>query len=442
MALVERNEFNNCFARSISYLYILTVFAILTGATIDIILFYNQFASFVLIVDTLIILAILVLFTLGIFKIIQLSVSFLGITYITVTGLFIVASYDIMFGSLIANLFVRDIIAFPLLIFTIGFVVSRKHMVFAGILIATLFPAILLASNINELIEITPFVTIMMVISTFAMNIFISSMENSIKKIKHYELELLTQKKALESTNKDKDTMLSLISHDLIGPISATKQTVRYILDDDPDEMDKTYLLNIVDSSMESTFQLLNNLLLWGRNKQGVLLFKPTRMNVNLSVSKSVKLFNVQAKQKSINIVNNIYPSIFSFSDEDLFETIVRNLLANAIKFTHENGNITISCITNDTTLSISIKDDGVGIPDKKIDKIFVDFKGVSTHGTNDEKGSGLGLKLCKEFAEKNGGKIWVKSELGKGSEFVFTIPKSRNHELEETTLDTDKLEV
>jgi signal transduction histidine kinase len=383
-----------------------------------------------------------ILFVLGNIERIALSKSYMGIVYSTLLGLFIVASNDVLSGTLIAHLFVRNIIAFPLMIITIGFVVNRKQMLISGVIIAILFPAILLASNIKELVEITPFVTLMILISTFAMNIFLSSMEKSIERSQHSENELLKQKIILEVANKDKDTLLSLISHDLIGPICATKQTVRYILDDSPDEKDKNYLLNIVDSSMESTFQLLNNLLLWGRNKQGVLLFEPTHLNVNLSVSKSVQLFNIQAKQKSINIVNNIDPSVFSFSDEDLFETIVRNLLANAIKFTNENGNITISCITNNTTYSISIKDDGVGIPEKKIDKIFVDFKGMSTHGTNDEKGSGLGLKLCKEFAEKNGGKIWVQSEVGKGSEFVFTIPKSRNYESEETTLHQDQLEV
>ncbi len=142
-------------------------------------------------------------------------------------------------------------------------------------------------------------------------------------------------------------------------------------------------------------------------------------------VTKVIEPFTLSANQKSISITNCIDNNIKIFSDKDLLDLVLRNLLSNAIKFTNKNGSIEISCNTKYRKVEISVEDNGVGISKENIDKIFRIDVPHSTEGTAKEKGTGLGLILCKEIIEKNGCKIWVESEEGKGSKFTFTLPVS-----------------
>ncbi|MCF6269419.1 MAG: HAMP domain-containing histidine kinase [Melioribacteraceae bacterium] len=429
MKSIAENSFKQYFSKNIKALYIFTSSIILLGYLLDTVLFISKMS--IVVINLSVILLVLFFFTLGLMKKIEISSSYLLIIYSTLLGLFSAFSYNILTSSIITHLLIQNLILLPLLIFSVGFIVSKKQMFIVGIIIAVVFPMIIIASQIDELIEITPFITIMILVSTFTMNLFISSMDDSIKENKLKEEELLKQKKSLELLNRDRNNLFSVISHDLRGPVGSSKQMIKYMLDNETSNEEKIYLLEAINASIGNSFHLLNNLLLWARSERGAIEIAPDNIKLSKSISDSINLLQKSIEEKSITVENRINNGLHSFSDKNLLETIIRNLLANAIKFTNDKGRIVISHVMNGSTITISVKDNGIGISNETQKKIFSDFDVITSHGTKNERGSGLGLKLCKEFAKKNGGEIWVVSEIGKGSEFFFTVPKEREGCLE-----------
>jgi len=192
-------------------------------------------------------------------------------------------------------------------------------------------------------------------------------------------------------------------------------------------------IIGYIQQSAKSTYNLLENLLMWSRLQRDKIILTIEELNLfELSIN-TVKLLSPSAQRKSINIINNIPEDTFINADENMLSTVLRNLISNAIKFTQKNGTIEIGCVATRHTLSqphalslheIYVKDNGVGISKEIQKKIFNTTNNISTQGTNNETGTGLGLIICKEFVEKHGGKIWLESEVEKGSKFIFTIPK------------------
>lgn len=426
MAHQEDSNFHDFFSKNIKILYILGSFALLVGYAIDTILLFDRFRFVILTINISVIALIILFLFLGLSKRITIRISYLVIIYSTFLGLFSAYFYDVLQGALISHLLVRNFIVFPMIIFSIGFIVDKKQMLIAGIIIAILFPVILLASKNPELIEITPFITIMVLISTFAMGLFLSSMEKSITENKLNREKLLEQTNRLELLNRDKDNLFTVISHDLRGPVGSAKQMISYLIDNETTAEEKTFLLSAINSSIGNSFTLLSNLLLWARNERGVIELETKNINISKCIGNTIALLQKSGEDKNITIENRFRNELVSYSDTNLFETVVRNLLANAIKFTNENGKIVLSYKINSDTISISVKDNGIGVSKEEQEKIFSDYSIVTSFGTKNEKGSGLGLKLCKEFAEKNSGEIWVVSEEGKGSEFIFTVLKEK----------------
>lgn len=163
----------------------------------------------------------------------------------------------------------------------------------------------------------------------------------------------------------------------------------------------------------------------WARTKTGRIEFSPEYIDMIDLINGVEMLFLDIAKQKSIT-VHNILPShIPVFADRAMVNTVLRNLISNGIKFTNHGGEITISTEANQNELIVKISDTGIGIQKIRLDKLFSIDNSYSTQGTDNEQGTGLGLILCKEFIERHNGKIWVESELGKGSTFYFSIPLS-----------------
>jgi signal transduction histidine kinase len=181
-------------------------------------------------------------------------------------------------------------------------------------------------------------------------------------------------------------------------------------------------LVEIIYNSAKSIFNLLENLLQWSRAQTGTLKFSPENQNLKSVVEENVELVKNMLKQKNIELNMNIKNDISIFVDQNMINAIIRNLLTNSIKFT-EAGKINISATQNDKNVTMVITDTGIGMPQEKVNKIFEVEKSKSTEGTRGEQGSGLGLIICKEFVEKNGGKIYVKSDEGKGSTFEVVLP-------------------
>lgn len=238
--------------------------------------------------------------------------------------------------------------------------------------------------------------------------------------------EICTQHDRLEEINQTKDKLFSIIAHDLRGPIGSTS-TFLELLTTKEGEFTKEELLNnliLLKKSSNATFKLLENLLTWSLSQRGEIEFKPSKNDLSKLVQSNIDLFASNAENKKIQIVNQPLEQLIFEFDHDMINTVMRNLINNAIKYTHENGQITISATGNHRQVEISVKDSGIGIDDKTAQQLFVaQINLIRKMGTKGETGTGLGLMLCREFVEKHSGKIWVESKAGKGSTFKFTLP-------------------
>lgn len=229
----------------------------------------------------------------------------------------------------------------------------------------------------------------------------------------------------LEELNRTKDKFFSIIAHDLKNPFN-TLLGFTELMRVNFDRYSKDQLRNYIDilyETADSGYSLLKNLLEWSRSQTGSLKRSPEVIDIVEITKDVIQLLEISASKKQINIINNLGENVTAYADLNMIHTTIRNLLSNAIKYTNTGGSIIINSQVNDKFLTISVKDNGIGIPKENIDKLFRIDINVSTKGTNDESGTGLGLLLCKEFVEKNGGKIWVESEQDAGSQFFFTIP-------------------
>ena len=183
--------------------------------------------------------------------------------------------------------------------------------------------------------------------------------------------------------------------------------------------------LEIIYNSADDLLELLENLLHWSRSQRGKMQFTPHQINLAELVEKTFNLLGMNAEKKKINLVSEIKPDQEIFADNDMLTAIIRNLLSNAIKFSHSDSFIRISAEEFSNHTEISVMDNGVGISTENIQKLFRVDVHHTTSGTSEEQGSGLGLILCQEFVEKHNGKIWIESEINKGSTFKFTISKN-----------------
>lgn len=256
------------------------------------------------------------------------------------------------------------------------------------------------------------------------------SVISDITKRKNTELEIIKRKEELKELNATKDKFFSIIAHDLKSPFNGILGFSQLLNDK---VIGKQYekvqeYAQIIYESSQRAMDLLSNLLEWSKAQTGKLQFNPKKINFTTLAISIVDLLSISARQKSIKMEVLLQDSLIIIADEHMVNTVLRNLISNAIKFTPRKGKITISAEQNDQNLVIIIKDTGVGIPTSNLKKMFEIDGGISTPGTEKEKGTGLGLILCKDFIEKHNGKIWVESEVGVGSSFYFTIPKGKIH--------------
>lgn len=241
--------------------------------------------------------------------------------------------------------------------------------------------------------------------------------------------ELSEKNRSLRTLNMTKDKFFSIIAHDLKNPFNAVlgfSELLSVKYHKITDEKKKKYI-DIIFDSVTKIYKLLENLLQWARSQTDAMPFQPEEFLLDELIKGNLELSGSQIKEKNL-IINRDYPSgIKVYADRNMINTVVRNLIANAIKFT-ENGNINIKVDQSNHSVTFKIEDTGVGIPKEKLKKIFEIDKEKSSEGTKGESGTGLGLIICKEFIEKNGGKISVKSIENKGSTFTFILPsKSQN---------------
>ena len=233
----------------------------------------------------------------------------------------------------------------------------------------------------------------------------------------------------LKALNVSKDKFFSIIAHDLRGPFTTLLGLSEYLATEiaaiPKDEL--VVISKNMFKAAKSTFNLLENLLQWSRVKIGRFNYNPEEIKIENIIHKMVDLYTANASNKNINIRTELPEDLIVYADINMMETILRNLISNAIKFTNIDGIINISTFVESEFAVIKVQDNGIGIPDSVKSKLFKIDQNISTQGTQNEEGSGLGLLLCKEFIEINKGKLIVESEVGKGSIFTFFLPLFSN---------------
>jgi signal transduction histidine kinase/Tfp pilus assembly protein PilF len=248
--------------------------------------------------------------------------------------------------------------------------------------------------------------------------------QRSNKKLKVAHDQLNSQNLELQELNATKDKFFSIISHDLKGPLNSLT-SFSSLLINHTESLSKEEIKMFAtdfDKSLKNLFSLLENLLEWSRSQTGNIEFIPESFDLAAVMEENKELLKAQAQNKNITLVNESPEKAVITAHKNSVNTVVRNLISNAIKFTPEGGTITLKTIRQNGVVVASISDTGVGMSQNVIDRLFrIDSK-HSTKGTANEKGTGLGLILCKEFVEKNGGKIWVNSKEGEGSVFCFSL--------------------
>jgi signal transduction histidine kinase/Flp pilus assembly protein TadD len=247
------------------------------------------------------------------------------------------------------------------------------------------------------------------------------------KKLRTKNRIISEQRGELEKANRLKDNMFSIIAHDLRGPLGTLSSLLEFLDADTAREDKESYdeMLETVKDSASSTYALLENLLTWARQQKNEISFEPKPANLTELVDEIMKLKKPAADSKKIQLGHTLTNELIGTFDKNMIHLVIRNLVDNAIKFTPEGGKVDIVGEIKEEEVQIAVADSGVGISEEVRMKLFDKYQLYSSKGTKNERGSGLGLKLCHEFVQKHLGSIRVESETGKGSTFIFTLPRN-----------------
>jgi two-component system sensor histidine kinase/response regulator len=250
---------------------------------------------------------------------------------------------------------------------------------------------------------------------------------NDITERKRAVQELKESEAKLRELNATKDKLFSIISHDLKSPLNSVLGFSDLLIKNiETYDIERSkYFATLINTSAKNNLGLIDNLLTWARTQTEQIEFIPKNLELHPIVEEIFLRLNSTAWLKNINLISTLSDDIVAYADHNMLHTILRNLVSNAIKFTDSDGKVDISAVSKQDHIEISVNDNGVGINEENQKRLFGAVANFTLLGTANESSSGLGLMLCKEFVEKHQGKIWVKSELGKGSKFVFTLPVS-----------------
>ncbi len=273
--------------------------------------------------------------------------------------------------------------------------------------------------------------SVYLIISVFIVNINNIGFILMLLEINEIELSkknilIAADREELKVLNQTKDKFFSIIAHDLRSPIGTMSEMLTIINTSFKDELSDSMLkiFKVLNDSAKNTFSLIENLLTWSRSQSGAIRFSPQKINLFEIIKNNINLNLYSAQDKNITIENRIDREIFVYVDFSMIDAVVRNLLNNAVKYTFDNGVIVISHSFLENKVKVSISDSGIGMSNETVGNLFKpNSSRIVKIGTKGEKGTGLGLVLCKEFIEKNEGEIWVESSEGNGSTFYFTLP-------------------
>jgi signal transduction histidine kinase len=292
----------------------------------------------------------------------------------------------------------------------------------------------LVRQNLNKELQLSKknlFLFILSIIIVFiGVLVVILVNQNRIKRRANRQLEaqndlIESQRDELIKLNASKDKFLSILAHDIRNPLSSIFGISELLVSDyhKLTEKEKMVFTQDIHTLSENLFEIINTLLTWSTSQSGMISYRPTTFKFNELCNKSISALQTVAKQKDIKLVNRADDSLLVIADENMIYSVLQNLLNNAIKFSFPGTDICVETRHTDGFASVSVTDSGIGLTPESQAKLFLYDQHFMSKGTAGEVGTGLGLILCKDFVEKNGGTIRVKSEVSKGSTFVFTIP-------------------
>ncbi len=239
--------------------------------------------------------------------------------------------------------------------------------------------------------------------------------------INHQKEEMSAQADKLHNLNQLKNKLFSIISHDLRSPLNTLSGSLNLVQNGLIDQQEFQSFVPELIKNVSFTTTLLDNMLHWAKNQLEGTVINPEKINIKSLAKLNTESFQQQANHKNVTLINQIESKIYVFADEIMVQIVLQNLLTNAIKFCRSGDTITLSCLLKDNFAIVCVADTGRGISQENLTKLF-DVNSFSTRGTANEKGTGLGLMLCKDFIEKNSGKIWVDSTVNQGSTFCFSL--------------------
>ncbi|BBI36650.1 sensor histidine kinase [Cohnella abietis] len=249
-------------------------------------------------------------------------------------------------------------------------------------------------------------------------------MLNDVTEAVNYEATLLEKSQQLAELNTFKDKMFNVIAHDIRDPL-AVQVNLMELMEEEMQTCGGTHdeIIHEMGLQIQSSYTLVESLLDWFQNQRGGMVFSPVIRDLASVVRTNMDMMQVRSDGKRIKIISNILDNVLVFADKEMLDLIIRNLLSNAIKFTNNEGQIRIEAIHADGKVIVSVSDTGSGISEDQAETLLQEAYPISSLGTAGERGVGLGLTLCREFVQLNGGEIWFDSELGQGTTFYFSIP-------------------
>ncbi len=268
-------------------------------------------------------------------------------------------------------------------------------------------------------------VTVSVIYGLIAFSILGNIVFKTGRAVRRKNVALEEKQKELAESNAVKDKLFSIIAHDIKAPLNSLKGFLFLLNSNSLSANEKADLLKNIDNHFNHTSELIDNVLLWARSQMNGITVTKESIDVKHITDTAVELLQVQATKKGIGI-DNLTPNHKTFADPDMLELVFRNLIGNAIKFTPQSGKVTISAVVEKDITTFSIEDNGIGISKEVMPTLFRLDKNFTTLGTDKEKGSGLGLSICKDFIARHGGTLWLESEEGKGTKFFFTLPNNQ----------------
>lgn len=249
-----------------------------------------------------------------------------------------------------------------------------------------------------------------------------NKLKKALKLLSEREKELRVVNNELKVLNENRERMIATIAHDLRGPLSGISQILKMAKEpENASQIER--LVSMGHSAAKTTYGLLENLLEWAREKQGLSRFKPEQYPLSKSVTTVFAIYDYIAQQKSIHLENKVDDSVKIYADIYMLETILRNLINNALKFTKQEGTVSVLAEVKAKSVLVEVRDTGVGMDKAKLEEVFATSGTEIMVGTNNERGTGFGLRLCLNLVKRHNGKIWIESEPNQGTSFFFELP-------------------